>query len=285
MCLEHTAETVQRRLRAADAPLLSRRSTLRAAAAGLAVAALPATAGAATGGRGRRHWPPSRLVDLTHPFTTDFPTFIDGERPTRRTHVTIPDDGYYLQEWTFYEHSATHLDAPGHFTPGGRLSPDIDPRDLLTPVVVIDISHRARRDPDTEVRIADLRAFERRHGRIPRRAAVCMDSGWARKADDEDRYRGTDADGAYHFPGFGVDAVEWLLQRRQITSIGVDTLSLDPGRAPVFDVHVTLLGADRYGLENLANLGRLPPHGAWLFVGLVPWEEGSGGPCRVLAGW
>jgi hypothetical protein len=33
---------------------------------------------------------------------------------------------------------------------------------------------RAARDPDTAVTIADVRAFERRHGRIPRDAAVLM---------------------------------------------------------------------------------------------------------------
>jgi kynurenine formamidase len=50
-------------------------------------------------------------------------------------------------------------------------------------------------------------------------------------------------------------------------------------------VHSTLLGADRYGLENLANTGRIPPRGAEAIVGVVPWERGSGGPCRVLARW
>ena len=25
--------------------------------------------------------------------------------------------------------------------------------------------------------------------------------------------------------------------------------------------------------------------GATAYVGLVPWEEGSGGPCRVIANW
>lgn len=46
---------------------------------------------------------------------------------------------------------------------------------------------------------------------------------------------------------------------------------------------MTLLGADKYGLENLANLSEIPPRGARAFVGLIPWEEGSGGPCRVIA--
>jgi len=65
--------------------------------------------------------------------------------------------------------------------------------------------------------------------------------------------------------------------------IGVDTMSLDPGNATSFDAHLGWLGADRYGLEGVANLAAIPPRGATLIVGVVPWEEGSGGPCRLLA--
>jgi hypothetical protein len=31
------------------------------------------------------------------------------------------------------------------------------------------------------------------------------------------------------------------------------------------------------------DLGRLPAHGVTAVVGVVPWQEGSGGPARVLA--
>ena len=44
-----------------------------------------------------------------------------------------------------------------------------------------------------------------------------------------------------------------------------------------------MLRADRVGIENLANLDKLPPRGATVVMGLIPWKEGSGGPARVLA--
>jgi kynurenine formamidase len=76
-----------------------------------------------------------------------------------------------------------------------------------------------------------------------------------------------------------------LIANRSITGVGVDTMSLDPGNSTTFEVHVLLLGSNRYGLENLANLGNVRPRGATAFVGVVPWEEGSGGPLRALAVW
>jgi kynurenine formamidase len=148
---------------------------------------------------------------------------------------------------------------------------------------VIDISARAARDPDAMVEPADLRRFERRYGRIPKGAIVFMHSGWERRLGDPAAFKNLGADGKFHFPGFGRRALDVLLATRSITGIGVDTLSLDVGASTTFDVHKRLLGADRYGVENVANLAKIPPRGANVVVGIVPWEDGSGGPCRLIA--
>jgi len=261
--------------------------TRRAALAGAAAAGVLAVPGAAQAAPGPSPLTGARrgLQDLTHPLTTTFPAFSDGEQARRRTAVTIEEDGYYLQEWTLVEHVGTHVDAPGHFTAGGRLATELTLDELIVPAVVVDIAAKAAADPDAVVTVADLRAFERRHGRIPRGAAVLMHSGWAAKAGSVAAYRGTGPDGVLHFPGFSNDACEWLLERRAIRSLGVDTLSLDPGVSADFAVHLTLTGADRYGLENLANLGAIPPRGATVVVGLIPYEQGSGGQARIFATW
>jgi kynurenine formamidase len=250
-----------------------------AATAAAVAAPAPAQASPAISAHGRG------LRDLTYPLATTFPAFAPGEEPVRRTVAQIDPDGYYMQEWRLIEHIGTHVDAPGHFTAGGRLSTELQLSELIVPAVVIDIAGRARHDPDTVVTVDDLRAFERRFGRIPRDAAVLMYSGWGAKVGDPDAYRGTDAAGTLHFPGFGVDATEWLLRNRGIRSLGVDTLSIDPGVSETFDTHLALTGADRYGVENLANLDRIPRTGATMVVGLIPYEQGSGGQARVFATW
>jgi kynurenine formamidase len=254
---------------------VTRRSLLFGAAATATVVAVPTPAHAARSG----------LQDLTHPVTTTFPAFEPGEEPSRRTVTSIPADGYYMQEWTILEHFGTHVDAPAHFTAGGRTSTELALAELISPAVVIDIARRAAHEPDTTVTVADLVAYERRYDRIPRDAAVLLHSGWAAKAGDADAYRGTDTAGTLHFPGFSLDACEWLLAKRRIRCLGVDTLSIDPGISTGFETHLALTGADRYGVENIAHLDRIPRHGATLTVGLIPYQDGSGGQARVFAKW
>jgi kynurenine formamidase len=277
MCLPGTVEAVRRQSASEDARRVSRRTVLLGGVGAAVAATFPASALAVRPAKGR-------FQDLTHVFTEGFPVFT-GDSPARETLFTIPSAGFYSQKWTFGEHSGTHMDAPGHFTLGGRLSPEITPQELIVPVVVIDISARARTNPDAMVTVDDVRSFERGHGRIPDGALVCMNSGWAAKVGDPLAFKGGAAFPDYHFPGFGVDAAMWLARERNVTAIGVDTMSLDPGNSSTFPVHVNFLATDRYGLENLNNLDQIPPRGALAYVGLIPWEEGSGGPCRVIANW
>jgi kynurenine formamidase len=271
MCLPGTIEAVRD-----SGATVSRRGLLAGGGAAALAAMLPGEALARRnhGGGG------GRVVDLTHTFTAGFPVYT-GDPPKRRTLVTIPANGFYAQEWTFGEHSGTHMDAPGHFTLGGRLVPQLRASELVLPLVVIDIKDKARRNPDAVVTTDDLRRYERKHGRIPRESFVAMNSGWAAKLGTP-AFKGTDSNGVYHFPGFGEDTVDFLLDRR-VAAIGVDTLSLDNGPSTTFGVHVRWLGADNYGMENLANLDKVPPEGATVIVGVIPWEAGSGGPARVLA--
>lgn len=280
MCVAGTHQVLRRRAEEEGVARVSRRRFLAAGAA--AAVLLPAAPAWATPppGRGSRE----RIRDLTHVFSTDFPVFT-GDKARRETLFSFEEHGFYAQTWAFAEHTATHLDAPGHFAQGNRLADQLPPDELVRPAVVIDISERAAGNPNATVAVADLVAFERSWGRIPRRSVVCMYSGWEEKlAEGDEAFRGSRSF-PFNFPGFSIEAVEWLVERRDIQGIGVDTLSLDPGNSLEFPVHFFLLGEERYGIENLANLATIPPRGTEMFVGLIPWEQGSGGPCRVIARW
>jgi kynurenine formamidase len=112
-----------------------------------------------------------------------------------------------------------------------------------------------------------------------------MHSGWESRWRDPKAFLNQDASGTLHFPGFSPEAAAFLVREREIVGIGVDTLSLDFGPSKDFKTHVTVLGAGKYGLENLANLAQVPPSGALIFVGGPKHKNASGGPVRAVAVW
>ncbi|MDR5683869.1 MAG: cyclase family protein [Armatimonadota bacterium] len=227
----------------------------------------------------------SNVRDLTHTLKPTFPSF--GGSPVFKSEVavTVRRDGYYGLNISYFEHIGTHMDAPAHFGEDARTVEQLPPSSLIAPVAVVHVHERAARDPDTRLTVDDIRAWERRYGRLPRGAAVFMHSGWESRVGSSRQFRNPDASGVMHFPGFHPDAAAFLLHERQVVGIGVDTLSLDFGPSQDFRVHTTWLPANRWGLENLANLARIPPSGAWVFVGAPKVAGGSGGPCRVFAVW
>ena len=119
------------------------------------------------------------------------------------------------------------------------------------PGVVVDVREQCTANADYALSVADLEAWEARHGRIPRGALVCMRSGWCARFGTPERYLNRGDDKAMHFPGFSGAAAEWLVRAREVAGVGVDTLSLDPGTSATFDCHRVMLGADRFQVENM----------------------------------
>ena len=61
------------------------------------------------------------------------------------------------------------------------------------------------------------------------------------------------------------------------------TLSLDNGPSKDFKTHLAWLPTGRWGLENVANLDKVPAAGATLVVGLAKVKDATGGPARLIA--
>jgi kynurenine formamidase len=225
------------------------------------------------------------VLDLTHPLAPTFPIW-PGNEPIKVTNAsTVAKDGYYANKWELVEHHGTHLDAPAHFAPKGRTAELLEASSLIVPAAVIDLREKARKDADSLVTIDDVKAWEKIHGRLPKQCCVFLNSGWDAKAGDAQAFLGQDASKTLHFPGFSTEACEFLLKEREVAGLGVDTLSLDFGASKEFAVHKLWLGAGKWGLECVANLSKLPPAGAMVFVGAPKVIGASGGPTRVLAVW
>lgn len=224
----------------------------------------------------------ARIIDLTHKLNQSVPTF-GGERDAMRYEklADFDKEGYRAGAFRIPEHFGTHVDAPSHFIRGQPSVDQIEPARLIVPAVVIDIRDKVKENPDYRLTPADIQAWEG-GGPIPRGAAVLLLTGWGERFSDPAKYRNADAKGLMHFPGFSPEAVSYLISKGAV-ALGIDTLSIDYGPSKDFAAHKLSHQNGLYHLENLANLDKLPPRGAVLFVGALPIEGGSGSPARVLA--
>ena len=186
------------------------------------------------------------------------------------------------------EHVGTHFDAPIHWV-SGRDNLDVSQvpvRHLIAPAVVIDMTAECARDADFLLEVDHVRQWEAEHGPLPAGGWLLYRTGWDARSHDQVAFLNADQNGP-HTPGVSIECARWLAEQAPIIGMGVETVGTDAGAAHGFETafpcHSFLLGANRYGLTQLANLASLPPTGAVLLAGPLPIEAGSGSPARVLA--
>jgi len=223
----------------------------------------------------------TKVIDLTHVMHENMP-FWPGGVPFKMTRLVDYDQGYQLHKFDMGENTGTHVDAPSHFIRGKRPIDEIPLADLIVPAVVIAVQDKVAAHPDYQLSADDVRAWEAQHGTIPAGSLVILNTGWHTRFGDATRYINMDANKVMHFPGYGKESAELLVQR-DVVGIGIDTLSLDHGPSKDFPTHLVMLGANKYMIENMANLDALPPTGATVIVGVLPVQDGSQAQARIFA--
>jgi len=233
-----------------------------------------------------------RWIDLTHAFdehTIYWPNNPFGFELEVQARGQTPGGFFYASNaLRAPEHGGTHLDAPVHFHEGARSTDQIPVEELVGRACVLDLSAAVGEDADHLVSLAEVRAWEQRHGPIPAGALVLIRTGWDRHYDDRARCLGTSKRGnealpELHFPGLDPELARWLVEERRPKAVGIDTPSLDRGQSTDFRAHRILAAANVSGFENVARLAELPPHGALVFALPMKIAGGTGGPLRIVA--
>jgi kynurenine formamidase len=225
------------------------------------------------------------IIDLTYPLNRanaywPAPSYAPF---TYKTVATIKDDGVFSGSYATPEHLGTHIDAPNHFEENQPSVDELSLETLIGPATVIDINDKVENNADYELTVADIIDWEEVNGRIKNRSIILLNTGWWRRWDDYEKYKNVDDTDKLHFPGYSAEAAIFLVEKRYINGIGIDTLSADCGISTDFKVHHIINGSCKYILENIANLDRLPPTGATLIIAPIKIEGGSGGQTRIWA--
>ena len=233
-----------------------------------------------------------RFVDLTHPFGPGIPHWKglpDMEVETLYSHdpgVGAMGSGFFIQRYSLAGNWGTHVDPPAHFVKGLRTVDQIDVRDMVLPLVVLDVHGAVRTNPDYTPTMDDVRAWESRHGAIPSGSFVALRTDWSKRWPDADAFRNVDADGVSHTPGWSLEVLKYLYEVRKVTATGHETTDTDPGSATSKDdyaLEAYVLGRNAYQIEILTNLDQTPEYGAVVVASFAKPLGGSGFPARVFA--
>jgi kynurenine formamidase len=228
----------------------------------------------------------ARYVDLTHTFGPDTPHWKGFGAMTVRALYTIRKDGFHVDLYCHVGQWGTHVDAPAHFHRGLKTVDRIAPRDMLLPLVVLDVHEQVARDPDYAITMADVRAWERRHGRIPPHSFVAMRTDWSKRWPNQAAMQNLDAKGVAHYPAWSMPVLKFLFQQRHVAATGHETTDTDGGIAASrndYALESYVLGTDHYQIEMLAHLDEVPDAGALVMVTFPKPAHGTGFPARVIA--
>lgn len=233
-----------------------------------------------------------RFVDLTHTFSPGIPHwkgFPDENREILYWYEPGAGrlgSGFYAQSFTHVGQWGTHVDPPAHFVKGLRTVDQISLKEMILPLVVIDVHEKVAKNPDYTITMEDIKEWEKRHGLIPEGAFVGMRTDWSRRWPNMDAMQNKDANGIAHYPGWSLDVLKYLYEDRKITASGHETTDTDPGIATSKDdysLETYILKKNHYQIELLTNLDEVPETGALVVVTFPKPKDGSGFPARVFA--
>lgn len=267
--------------------------------------------------------------DLSKPLADSkpVPSFFRQAVLQTSTNSTGAHQGHFYRAYlTIAEHHGTHIDAPSHYvnapaTIEGAAVPqkfqnDLTLRDLIGPVVYVDIHRRVQAQLDknrglpsphrgvmdfseassNNVTARDIAAVA---DKLQDGSWIVVNTGWSRFFSNADLATSPYING-WNFPGVSLAAINELItiENRKgirINGIVIDNLGIDSGEGErgvdesfsnSYQSHVRGLQRGWKFIENANNLGALAsakPDSCTLIAGALPLVRGSGSPARVIA--
>jgi len=225
-----------------------------------------------------------KFVDLTHSFGPETPVwsgfgqakFTPAADPKTLKPYTIKDDGFRT---TFYEmvgQYGTHVDPPAHFDENGITMDQIPLKQMILPLIVLDDTQYLGKDENHAFSVADLRAWEKRHGRIPSGSFVALRTDMYKDwASNPERFKRSP------FPAWAFETIKFLYEQRGVVATGHEAMDTDT--TDKMDSETYILQHGHYQIEVMANLDKVPPKGALIVVTWPKVEKGLGFPARAFA--
>ncbi|MBV8534265.1 MAG: cyclase family protein [Alphaproteobacteria bacterium] len=226
----------------------------------------------------------AKYVDLTHTIAPDIPVwagfgpskFAPAIDPKTGQAYTYARDGF---EATHYDLSTdqlgTQLDPPAHWAPEYPAIDELPASYTLRPLVVISIVPQVKKDPGYQMKVADILAWEKKHGRVPAGSVVFIRSDWSKEWPNPELAT------REKFPGVTLDALKFLHLKRHILFHGHEALDTDT--TPTLEGESWLMHHGYTQAEGVAHLDQVPEAGALVAIGYPKLKGGTGGYARYVA--
>jgi len=184
--------------------------------------------------------------------------------------------GFFSEVFTHVGQWGTHVDPPAHFIKGLRTVDQIDLKEMILPLAVIDVHGEAEKNPEYTLTVE----------RLQKNGKAITDKFKSKRWPDAAKMENKDAKGTAHYPGWSLPALKFLYEDRKITLSGHEKTDTDPGTATTKDdysLETYILSTNHYQIELLTNLDQAPESGALVVVSFPKPKGGSGFPARVFA--
>jgi kynurenine formamidase len=224
------------------------------------------------------------FVDLTHSFGPDSPVWsgfgqakmTPAVDPKTNEPYTIGKDGFRSTFYQMVGQYGTHVDPPAHFAENGITMDAIPLKQMVLPLVVLDDTPYLAKDPNHAFSLDDLRAWEKRNGRVPKGAFAALRTDMSKDWDsDPERFKRSP------FPAWSLETVKFLIEQRGVTAIGHESMDTDITDKMESETYVLQHG--HFQIEVMANLEKVPPKGALIIVTWPKVKDGLGFPARAIA--
>ncbi len=224
------------------------------------------------------------LVDLTHSFDTTTPVWsgfgqarmTPAADPNTHKPYTIKDDGFRATYYEMTGQYGTHVDPPAHFDEKGITMDEIPLKQMILPLIVLDDTPYLTADPNHAFSVDDLRAWEKKHGRIPPGTFVALRTDMSKDWDSNpERFKRSP------FPAWAYETIKFLYKQRGVTATGHEAMDTDT--TDKMDSETYILQHGHYQIEVMANLDKVPATGAVIVVTWPKVRKGLGFPARAFA--
>ena len=225
-----------------------------------------------------------QFVDLTHSFGPTTPVwsgfgqakFTPAYDPKTKRPYTIKEDGFRTTYYDMVGQYGTHVDPPAHFAQDGITMDKIPLKQMILPLIVLDDTPYLAKDENHAFSVADLKAWEKKHGRVPRGSFVALRTDMYKDWDkDPERFKRAP------FPAWAFETIKFLYEERGVTATGHEAMDTDTTDKMESETYILQHG--HYQIEVMANLDKVPAKGSLIVVTWPKVRDGLGFPARAFA--